>query len=311
METVVITGGTGLVGSRLSQMLAEAGYHVIVLTRNALAKPVQPDITYAVWDVSKQQIDAAAVAAADHIVHLAGEGVADKRWSGDRKQAILDSRIKSSDLLVHALTTMPNRVKTVVSASAIGWYGEDTPSSRSAGFTEDAAPDINFLGETCRLWEEHISPVKRLGKRLVIYRTGIVLSDKGGALKEFSKPLRAGVAAILGTGKQVVSWIHIDDLCRMYMNAISDTALDGVYNAVAPHPVTNKALTITLADLMRGKYYVPVHVPVFALKIALGEMSIEVLKSATVSSRKVQLAGFDFLYPLVREALAACLSVQK
>jgi hypothetical protein len=201
------------------------------------------------------------------------------------------------------LKEIPNKVKTVISASAIGWYGADTAVSRKQGFTEEAPADTQFLGETCRLWEESIRPVEQMGIRLVKLRTGIVLGNEGGALAEFKKPLKAGIAAILGDGRQMVSWIQADDLCRMYLHALENEEIRGAYNAVAPHPVSNKQLTVTLAKQMRGNFYIPVHVPSFVLKIALGEMSIEVLKSATVSSRKIEATGFSFRYPTIEMAL--------
>lgn len=303
MATVLITGGTGMIGRRLTQLLAAKGYEVIILSRQSPA-PKPGAVSYANWDVNRQTIDKEAIAKADHIIHLAGAGVADKRWSKKRKQEIVNSRTESSALIVKALTENPNKVKTVVSSSAIGWYGADTAKSRQNGFSEEAPADTAFLGNTCRLWEESIDPVKELGKRLVKLRTGIVLSNEGGAFAAFKKPLKAGLATILGSGKQAISWIHVDDLCRMFIYAIEMEAMNGPYNAVAPHPVTNQYLTIALAKQMRGKFYIPVYVPAFVLKIMLGEMSIEVLKTTTVSCHKIQLAGFDFTYPTLEKAIA-------
>lgn len=305
MATVLITGGTGMIGRRLTQLLTAKGYEVIILSRQSPAASCQPGaVSYANWDVNKQTIDKEAIAKADHIIHLAGAGVADKRWSKKRKQEIVNSRTESSALIVKALAENPNKVKTVVSSSAIGWYGADTGKSRQDGFSEEAPADTAFLGNTCRLWEESIDPVRKLGKRLVKLRTGIVLSNEGGAFAAFKKPLKAGLATILGSGKQAISWIHVDDLCRMFIYAIEKEAMNGPYNAVAPHPVTNQYLTIALAKQMRGKFYIPVYVPAFVLKIMLGEMSIEVLKTTTVSCHKIQLAGFDFTYPTLEKAIA-------
>jgi uncharacterized protein (TIGR01777 family) len=253
--------------------------------------------------VDKQTIDEDAIKKADYIIHLAGAGVADKRWTEKRKKEIIESRTLSSALLVKALAEIPNNVKAVISASATGWYGADDKKFRGKkGFTEDAPADKEFLGETCRLWEESISPVERLGKRLVKLRTGIVLSNDGGALKEFKKPIKAGVAAVLGNGKQIVSWIHIDDLCRMFIYSIQKD-VRGVYNAVAPNPISNKELIIGLATKMKGSFYIPLHVPAFIIKLVFGELSIEVLKSVTVSSNKVREAGFTFLFPSIEVAL--------
>ena len=302
-STILITGGTGLIGSALSKLLIGRKHDVIILTRKIPEKkPIDdPAIQYAEWNVKEQTINEEAIKKADHIVHLAGASVAEKRWTSSRKKEIIESRIFSSALLVKALKEIPNNVLSVISSSAIGWYGGDSPGKKP--FVENDPSAEGFLGETCKAWEESIEPVRWLGKRLVKLRTGIVLSNRGGALYEFKKPLNLGVASILGNGKQVMSWIHIEDICRMYCYAIEHQQLHGVYNAVSSHPTTNKKLVLELAKRMRGNFFIPMHVPAFVLKLVLGEMSIEVLKSATVSNQKIRQAGFRFLYP----SLEACI----
>lgn len=301
MSTVLITGGTGLVGKALTRALLDRGHEVIILTRDKDRKP-EGRLTYVFWDPASGALDEQAFARADAIVHLAGAGVADKRWTARRKREILDSRVKSGQLLVDAMGRIPNRVRTVIGASAIGWYGADTviPNPRPFGETDPPAKD--FLGETCRLWEESLSPLRNNETRLVQFRIGIVLSKEGGALKEFMKPLRFGVAAILGSGKQVVSWIHIDDLVNLFIASLENEGFKGVYNAVAPAPVSNRELTTCLARSLRTRF-IPLHVPALFLKVLLGEMSIEVLKSATVSARKVLATGFAFKFPSIEKAL--------
>ncbi len=304
MPTVILTGGTGMIGKQLTSLLVSKGYEVIILTRQRSGYISDKEqVSYAQWDIEKKTIDRDAIEKADYIIHLAGAGVADKRWSKKRKEEIVSSRIESSALLVKSLQEIPNKVKAVVSTSAIGWYGPDTPASLQNGFKEDANADNAFLGHTCSLWEQSVEPIASLAIRLVKLRVGIVLSNSGGALVEFKKPLKAGVASILGHGKQMVSWIHVEDLCNMFVYAMENDQLNGAYNAVAPHPVTNKQLTITLAKQLRHQFYIPVYIPAFVLKIMLGEMSIEVLKSANVSAHKIQLAGIDFNYPTIEEAL--------
>ncbi|WP_315820882.1 epimerase [Paraflavitalea speifideaquila] len=223
-----------------------------------------------------------------------------------RKQEIVDSRVKSGALLVKALTENSNKVKAVISASGIGWYGDDLKKARGKhAFTEDDPAGTEFLGETCRVWEASVDPIQDvLGKRLVKFRIGVALSKEGGALKEFCKPVRFGVAAILGNGKQVISWIHMDDLARLFLYAIEHEQVQGVYNAVASQPVTNKNFTLLLAEKIKGRFNIPFYVPSFVLKIVVGGLSIELLKSATVSNNKIGQAGFQFLYPTIEAALS-------
>jgi len=308
METVLITGGTGMIGKALTEALIERGYSVIILTRHLNNKQKTNDkISYAVWDVEKKTIDKDAISKADHIIHLAGAGVADKRWTKERKKEIVDSRVESGKLIVESLKTFPNKVNTVISATAIGWYGADPVVPNPQPFTEGKPSDDHFLGRTCKQWEAAIEPVSFLGKRLVKTRIGIVLSNDGGAFAEFEKPLKFGFATILGSGKQIISWIHIDDLVRIFLYALENEKMEGVYNAVAPTPVSNKTLITAIAK-QRGKSFIPIPVPSFALKIVLGEMSIEVLKSATVSADKIQKAGFIFQYPDISSAVSQLLN---
>lgn len=298
METVLITGGTGLVGTALTDLLLERGYRVIVLTRTP-ERGRNKQITYARWDVNTQTIDTAALQQADYIVHLSGANVADKRWTEARKQEIVTSRTQSSELIVKALLSTPNKVKKVISASATGYYGQYMDHV----FTESDPAAADYLGVTTQLWEQSIGDVRSLGKKLVVFRIGMVLSRDGGALKEFYKPLRFGFATIMGSGEQYISWIHIHDLVRLFFNAIVNDKLEGIYNAVAPNPVTNKELIQAMARAAKGKSYMMAYVPAAALKLALGEMSVEVLKSVRASSAKIQQTGFQFSYPTIDRAM--------
>ena len=305
MPVVLICGGSGLIGKRLTQLLTEKNYTVVILTRQPIINDKRDNInaSYATWNPEAGTIDTQALAQADYIINLAGAGIADKRWSAARKQIITQSRVKSGQTIVAALNNNFNKVKCVVSASAIGWYGDDDLLKDEKGFTEDAPAAPGFLGDTCKAWEQSIDGAAKAGTRIVKYRIGIVLSKEGGALKEFAKPVRFGIAAILGNGKQIQSWIHIDDVCRMFIYALENEAVQGVYNAVAPRPVDNRTLIIDLAKKTKGSFYISAYVPSFIIKMLLGEFSTEVLKSTTVSSEKIRRTGFQFIYPSIEAAL--------
>ncbi len=305
MATVLITGGTGLIGSRLTALLIEKGYQVIVLTRNKKkANNNASNPSYAIWDPAKGVIDTKAIQEADHIVNLAGAGIADKRWTAKRKTEIAESRIKSGQLIVTALKENANKVKAVINASAMGWYGDDGRLQKEGrSFKEDTPAAPGFMGQTCKAWEESIEPVTAIGKRLVKIRTGLVLSMKGGALRSFARPVRFGIATILGNGKQMQSWIHIDDVCRMYIHAMENEAINGACNAAAPRPVDNKTLVMELAKKMKGSFYITAYVPRFILKWMLGEMSAELVKSITLNDDKIRATGFQFIFPSIEAAL--------
>ena len=304
MPIVLISGGSGLIGTHLSGHLVEKGYEVIILTREKNKVSANPKISFSYRNVDKKIIDADIVTKTDHIIHLAGAGVMDKKWTQHYKNIILESRTKNAEFLISCLKENDHHVKTFVSASAIGWYGADRKTLiRKEGFIETDAPANDFLGETCKLWEASVELVAAPGTRLVKLRTGIVLSNDGGAFKEYKMPLRFGIAALLGNGKQIVSWIHIEDLCRMYSEAIENNSLEGSYNAVAPGPVSQKTLMLTLGQKLKNRFFIPIYVPSLLLKLIFGKRSIEILKSTTVSDQKIKEAGFTFLYPSIEAAI--------
>ncbi|ANH82343.1 TIGR01777 family protein [Niabella ginsenosidivorans] len=304
MQTIVVTGGTGLVGRVVIKKLLQKGYKVIVFTRDkAKDKKTERGRLYSYWNINAGELDEKILSGADAVIHLAGAGVADKRWSVKRKQEILSSRTESGLLISEYLLQNSHQVKAFISASAIGWYGADPQVPDPAPFKEEQPPAGDFLGAVCYEWERSTQPLLKAGVRTVYLRTGIVLSNEGGALAEFKKPLKMKLAAVLGHGKQMVSWIHIDDLANLYMTALENEAFTGAYNAVAPQPVSNEAFMLTLAREMYGKSFMKIHIPSWALKLVLGEMSTEVLKSATVSARKVMDMGFQFRFAEIEPAL--------
>jgi uncharacterized protein (TIGR01777 family) len=293
-KNILITGASGLIGSRLTAMLLEKGYRVTHLGRTRKSGSV-PSF---VWDIEKRYVDPAALAGADAVIHLAGAGVADKRWTDKRKQEILDSRVHSTSLLHESLIKLPNRVQTVVAASAIGYYGFNLDDTR---FTETSAPGTGFLAEVVHAWEQAEDKLAE-HVRLVKMRVGIVLSEKGGALKELAQPVKMYVGSPLGTGRQYMSWIHIDDVCRMFMFALEQESLSGAFNATGPYAVTNRDFTHRVAAVLNKPVWLPA-VPAFVLKALLGELASVVLYGSVVSSEKIQNAGFSFNFPTLDSAL--------
>ncbi|GAA4305133.1 TIGR01777 family oxidoreductase [Nibribacter koreensis] len=294
-KKILIAGGTGLVGTRLSEMLIDSGYEVAHLSRN-------PD-KYAhyktfKWDLKKGCLDENAIKYADYVINLAGASVSDEKWSGSRKKEILHSRTQSTHVLCEYLSKVLHHVKGFISSSAVGIYG----NSGDKLMLEESAYGSDFLAEVCKQWEHSAWQVHNLGIRTVIYRIGIVLSNKGGALPQIAKPIRMLAGAPLGSGKQYMSWIHIDDLCRLFIKAIEDAQMQGVYNAVSPHPSTNEEVTKALAAVMHKPLVFP-NVPAFGLKLMLGEMSEIVLGGSRVSANKVLQTGFTFEYNQLQEAL--------
>lgn len=310
MPTILITGGTGLIGQSLGQALLGKGYQVIILSRGKRQGSGHSKLAYAHWDPSRGEIDRSAIEQADYIINLAGTPLAGKRWTKKRKQEILESRVESGRTLIKALQEIPNKVSTVINASAIGWYGPDSKISGPKPFEEADPPATDFLGSVCRRWEDSVEGVKALNKRLVILRIGIVLSREGGAFKEFVKPLRFGLAGVPGNGRQIMSWIHISDLVNLFIRVLEDPAFRGIYNAVAPEPVP-AARMIRQLRKSYGRFSIPIKAPAFLLRLMIGEMSIEVLKSCTVSCHRAMNLGFRFEFKDIELAVDDLLRKRK
>ena len=300
MKRIGIVGGTGFTGTHLSQLLQKNGYHVVIFTRNIEGKKNTPYLTYAEWNTNGKS-DTEALSKIDVAVNLAGAGIADKRWTEERKKEILDSRVQSSRYLIAQLKQHGSKCTTYIAASATGFYGRDKAPDQP--FTEDMPVAPDFLGQSCAAWEAESTKAETF-LRTVILRFGIVLGKESGAYPQLAAPMNFGIMPILGGGQQMVSWISVEDIAAMIQFAIEKTNLAGIYNAVAPNPVTHKALMKTIARV-KGGIKIPAPAPAFLLKIMLGEMSEEVLKSCNVSARKILAAGFKFNYPDIYGAIKA------
>lgn len=297
----IVTGGTGFVGRRLVEDLVRSGHDVTVLARDpdraAARLPAKCRVVR--WD-AREDVEPQVLRGADAVVHLAGEGVLDARWTERRKAQILESRTRSAASLVRAIETVkkPDRPRVFVSASAIGWYG----NRGDERLDEKSAPGAGFLADVCRAWEEAIAPAGALGVRTVSVRIGIVLGRGGGALEAMLLPFRLGLGGRLGSGRQWMSWIHLDDLVALIRLAIEDDRVCGPLNGVAPRPARNAAFTATLARVLGRPALFPV--PAAALQVLLGEMGSVLLDSQRVRPRAAQQLGFSFRFPTLRKALA-------
>jgi len=295
-ERVLISGGTGLVGRQLCRSLQGKGYHVAILSRNDQRKSAFQ--TYH-WDVDRYEIDYDAIASADYIIHLAGAKIDEKRWTKKRRQIILDSRIKTGQLIFEKVKENNRRIKAFISASAIGYYGTGTSDKI---YTETDPHSGDFLGEICNQWEQTADKFEELGVRTVKVRTGVVLSSDGGVLQKLMVLIRMGIGSAIGKGNQYIPWIHLEDLCGIYLKAIDDKKMKGAYNAVAPDHKTNKEFISTLAHMMKKPIRLP-NIPAFLLKIRFGKLSAIFLEGSRISSGRIMKAGYTFRFPDIRSAL--------
>jgi uncharacterized protein (TIGR01777 family) len=283
---VLITGGTGFIGQALQKYLANAGHEVRILSRNSG------------WDVVNQTMDPSALDGIDAIVHLAGAGIADKRWTTARKRKLIASRVDSTRLLARVLRTEKHQVHTLISASAIGYYGADSGQKTCVETTESGA---DFLAGCTRAWEDAVDEIK--GLRVVKLRIGLVMERDGGIFPVLAQPIRLFAGFILGVGNQGQSWIHREDLVKMFAHVLTDERAHGVYNAVAPEPLTHAAMTREIAGALHRPVWWP-HVPAFMLRLILGEMACLVTGGNFVSAEKIQKElGFTFTYKRFSEAI--------
>jgi len=290
---ILVTGASGLVGSALASSLTSTGHGVTRLVRRQLHSGEKA----ARWDPLAGTIDASAFEGVDAVVHLAGENIAE-RWTAAKKVNIRDSRIKGTQVLCEALARLASPPKVLVSASAIGYYGDRGEEPLS----EESAPGRGFLAEVCRVWEATTEPARQTGLRVVQLRFGVVLSPAGGALAKILPPFRLGLGGMLGSGRQYMSWIALDDAIGAIQHAIVTDSLQGPINAVAPQAVTNQEFTKTLGKVLGRPTVVPL--PAFATRVMFGEMADELLlASARVQPAKLLASGYRFRYPELEGAL--------
>jgi uncharacterized protein (TIGR01777 family) len=294
---VLITGATGLIGNELVALLLQNGISIHYLTTSKKKIENQPNYKGFYWNPEQGTIDENCLMGVDAIIHLAGATIS-KRWTTSYKQEIIESRLLSSAVLFKALKNHPNQVKQIVSASGTAIY----PNNDKVIYDENATEfDNSFLGNVVLKWEESVDKFKSLGLKVCKLRTGIVLSNKGGALIEMAKPIKIGFGAPFGTGKQMQSWIHIHDIAALYFFAITND-LEGVYNAVAPNPVSNEKLTIAIATVLRKPLFMP-NIPKFMMNLLLGEMHELLFENRNISSQKSVAKGFVFKYKTIDEAI--------
>lgn len=299
-KNVLITGGTGFIGRYLTEELVERGYTVSILTRNS--KPNTENVSYYIWDADAESIQESSVSNADYIIHLAGENIADEKWTPKRKAAIRDSRIQSAQLIYDTLKKQNKRVDAFVSASGIGYYG----SVNGEGIcTESTLPANDFVGTVCQEWEKSADLMVGLGIRTVKIRTGLVLGKNEGILKKLSPIFKRGFGSVLGSGNQYMPWIHVHDLCMMYIEAIENKKMTGSYNATINDSTTNLIFSKELANSYGFSIWLP-NVPGFLIRLVLGERASLLLTGRRVSSDKVKKLGFRFQFKNLAKALKNC-----
>lgn len=293
MATILITGAKGLVGRSLSSMLKQQGHKVIHLTRK---KTIPSDFE---WDWQLGYIQEEALEGIDHIVHLAGENIG-KRWTKRTKELIFNSRIRSLELLYKKLKDKGVFPRTLVCASAVGYYGTKYSEQE---FTEENKAGEDFLANLCVEWENAANKFKNEGVRVVSLRTGIVIStQKGGFVSKMRSLAGIGLFVTLGNGHQHLPWIHLDDLCTIYSNALTNSMMEGPYNAVAPQIISQREMVQEIA-LANNKPYLIINIPTLMIKLAFGEMSQVILSNCKVSCKKLGSIGYQFIHSNFKSAI--------
>ncbi|AFY96401.1 TIGR01777 family oxidoreductase [Chamaesiphon minutus] len=299
---IAIVGATGFVGSRLVERLQAQGHQIVILTRSLQqARNRFPQAQVVGYNPLESGEWQESLSGCDAVVNLAGEPIAEKRWTPEQKRTILESRQIGTQKIVEAIAAASVKPSVLINASAIGYYG----TSETAKFDENSPAGTDFLAEVCTKWEAAATAVTATGTRLVIVRLGIVLGENGGALGKMLAPFSAFVGGPIGSGKQWFSWVHRDDVVKLIIQAITDTQMQGVYNATAPNPVTMASFAQTLGTVMNRPSWLPV--PNFALEAMLGEGAIVVLQGQQVVPNHTLGQNFEFEYPTLQPALKAIL----
>ncbi len=295
---VIITGGTGLIGRALAHSLAGDGHQVTVLSRSPERhRDFPPGVALVAWDGRTAQGWGDRVDTADAIVNLAGESIAAGRWTPERKRRIRESRVNAGQAVVEAVRAAANPPQVVVQASAVGYYGPrgDEP------VTEETPPGSDFLAQVCVAWEASTAPVEELGVRRAVIRTGVVLSTRGGALPRMLLPFRLFLGGPLGSGRQYLPWIHVDDQVGAIRFLLEHPEAQGPFNLCAPNPVTNREFCRILGQVLGRPSWMPAPAPV--LRLLLGEMAMVLLEGQRALPRRLQEIGYTFRFPELRPAL--------
>ncbi len=292
---VLITGGSGLIGSRITELLLAKNIKVVHLTRALNSKF---GIKTFKWDWEKKEIDERCFEGVTDIIHLAGAGIADKPWTMARKHEIIQSRVFSANLIFEKVQKLGVKLNSYISASGIGYYGAVDSTNI---YTEKDDSYNDFIAKSCVYWERSADQFESI-TRVVKLRTGVVLAKDKGALPKISKTIKLGIGSPIGTGKQAFPWIHIDDIANLYLEVLFNTEYKGVYNAVAPSQIDNASLTIAIAKVLKKKLFLP-NVPAFVLKFIYGELADLILNGGMVSPEKLQNKGFKFKFNTIEEAL--------
>ena len=301
---ILITGASGIIGTHLTKLLLSKGHEVAHLGRK---KTHNENVVHFKWDLEKETMDLGAATWADAIVHLAGANVSESRWTSERKKEIIDSRKKGPALLSKILRHEKNIPKVFISASGVGWYGCATTQTI---FKENDLPAKDFLAEVCQNWEAAADLMEETGMRVVKLRIGVVLAKEGGALPKLSAPVKWFVGSPIASGKQWMPWIHIDDLCELFLKAIADVKMTGVYNAVSSDYITNKDLVNAIGKVLHRPVFFP-RVPAFALKMRFGEMAEIITGGSRVSNEKLLQTGVVLKYNNLSGALKNLLEEKK